>query len=428
MLAPRFATLLTSLLAAATAVTAVAATGAPAGAVTGGGGRESWSGVWSTALQRPVANELTGPNWSTEGFAAESVRQVVRVSAGGTGVRVRLSNLYGAAPLRLTGATVGKAGDGAAVRPGTLRPLTFGRSASVTVPPGRTLASDAVPLTTSPLEKLTVTLYFARPTGPATFHAGGLTTSYRAAGDRRFDHAAGAFGGETSQSWYYLAGVDVTGGPRRAPGVVVAFGDSITDGAASTPGADNRYPDELAERRTAAGAAGGVLNAGLNGNMLLTDSPCLNGDAGVHRFKRDVLDQPGVRTAIVLIGINDIALDGFDVGCGAPPEIGARELIEGHRGLIRAARAHGVKIIGATLPPNEGNAYYHSAGNEKVRVEFNDWMRRSGEYDAVVDLDRVLADPDHPKALLPAYDGGDALHPSDAGMKAIARAVRLSLL
>jgi lysophospholipase L1-like esterase len=386
----------------------------------------AWSGAWASAGHHPIpGNEWFGPNWSVDGFANQSVRQVVRVSAGGSRVRIRLSNRYGSSPLRVTGATVAEAGSGAAVRPGTLRPLTFGHRLSATIPAGTEATSDAAFVTVSALESLAVTLYFAEATGRATFHEGGLTTTYRAAGDHRFDPGSAAFAGETSHSWYYLTGVDVAG-PRGARGTVVAFGDSITDGYGSTPDADNRYPDQLADRLVAAGTRLGVVNAGINGNKLLADSPCF-GENGVARFHRDVLDQPGVDTAIVLEGINDIGAGGFpDFGCGASPVVTAAQVIEGHRALIRAAHAHGISIIGATLTPVKGSYGYDTPEKEAARDAVNQWIRASGEYDNVVDLDKLLADPADPDALLPAYDSGDHLHPNDAGYLAIAAAINLT--
>ncbi|WP_336207098.1 SGNH/GDSL hydrolase family protein [Nonomuraea sp. LPB2021202275-12-8] len=407
---------------ATTGVIALIMAAAPAASASANGG---WSSAWATAHQHPRAgNEWEGANWSPSGFAQQSVRQVVRVSAGGSRVRIRLSNLYGTGPLRLAGATIARAAEAAAVRPGTARVLRFRGSQAATIPAGRVATSDAVPLATRPLEKLTVTLYFAEPTGPATFHEGGLTTSYLATGDRRFDLDGRAFAGATSHSWYFLAGVDVGG---RVKGSVVAFGDSITDGAITTPGADNRYPDELAERLVAAGKHVGVVNAGINGNMLLADSPCFAGEKGLARFERDALGQPGVRTVIVLEGINDIGLGGKDSLCGKVPAVTVSGLIEGHRQLIRAAHARGIKIIGATLTPMKGNPYYYNALNEAARDDLNHWIRTSGEYDAVADLDRALANPDDPDAMLPAYAAADLLHPNDAGMKAIAATVEARL-
>jgi lysophospholipase L1-like esterase len=410
--------------AAAVLATTLAAVTVPASSAAASGDR--WTGSWAAAQQHP-RDGWEYANWSLAGFADQSVRQVVRLSAGGSQVRIRLSNRYGSAPLRVTGATIAKAGDGAAVRPGSSRRLTFDRSGSTTIPAGRDLTSDPVPLPVAPLEKLTVTLYFAAPTGPATFHESGLTTTYRAAGDHRFDHGGAAFTGETTQSWYYLTAVSVTGGPHRPTGTVVAFGDSLTDGYGSTPGADNRYPDQLAERLAIAGRRLAVVNAGIGGNLLLTDHPCYAGDKGIDRFARDALSQPGVRTVIVLEGVNDIGIGGMDVGCAKPPVATASNLINGYRTLIRAAHARGVTVIGATLTPFKGSGY-HTEQHEAVRDEVNQWIRTSGEYDAVADLDRILADPADPDALLPAYDFGDGLHHTDAGALAIAAAIPLNTL
>ncbi|WP_141999145.1 SGNH/GDSL hydrolase family protein [Amycolatopsis cihanbeyliensis] len=394
--------------------------------------RESWHpgwvGAWSGSVQQASAPPWGEAGWSAEGFDNHSVRQVVRVSTGGPTLRVRLSNEYGTEPLRLTGATVARAGEGAAVRPGTLRPLTFRGSKSTVIRPGGLLASDPVLLPTAALDELSVTLYFAGKTGPSTQHNLATELSYRAEGDHRFDRSGRVFD-ETSESWYYLSGVDVVGWLPWHRGSVATFGDSITDGFGSTPGANNRYPNELAERLVAAGKPLGVLNAGISGNRVLSDSPCF-GEEGIARFERDVLDQPGVRTVIVLEGINDIGFGSLDMPgeCGLPTrEVTAEELIAGHRKLIRAAKAEGLTVIGATLLPYKGAGYYTPEG-EDIRDTVNEWIRTSGAYDTVVDLDRALADPNDPDRLNPAYDSGDALHPNDAGMHAMAAAVDLNTL
>ncbi|WP_043634519.1 SGNH/GDSL hydrolase family protein [Nonomuraea candida] len=390
---------------------------APSPAAAAEGGR--WGGGWATAVQRPAATPWF-PNWSEQGFDDHSVRQVIRTSVSGTQLRIRLSNAYGATPLRLTGATIAKTATGAAVRPGTTRKLTFARSASVTVPAGGQTASDPVRLPVRALERLTVTLYFQRPTGPATFHSIAMATSYRAKGDHRHDTGGAAYT-ETSLSRYYLSGLDVSGRKNT----VVTFGDSITDGYGATNDADDRYPDRLAERLAASGTP--VVNAGIGGNRVLNDSACF-GEKATTRFKRDALAQPGVRTVIVLEGINDILFEQDPSACAAPnPRVTAGELIDGHRALIRAARARGVRIVGGTLPPFKGSALYSEHG-EGVRQAVNHWIRTAGAYDAVADFDRALADPRDAGQLLPAYDSGDGLHPSPAGYQAMADAVDLSAL
>ncbi|WP_051581793.1 SGNH/GDSL hydrolase family protein [Pseudonocardia acaciae] len=418
---------------AATVVALAALSGCAASSRTpahdGAGAGPAWSGTWAAAQQRAMpGNEWFGPNWSLAGFAEQSVRQLVRVSAGGSQVRIRLSNLYGATPLRIAGATIAVAGNGAAVQPGTVRALRFAGSPSTTIPEGVTAASDAVPLSVAPGQTLTVTAYFAEPTGAATFHQAGFTTTYRADGNHLLDQDAAAFAGETSHSWYYLTGVDVAGEPNRPGHAVVAFGDSLTDGSMSTPNSNHRYPDLLADRLIAEGKPMGVLNAGINGNMVLTDYPCFAGEKATTRVNRDLLEQPGVRTVIVLQGINDIGLGGTDTGCAAPPAVTPARLIEGHRALIHAAHTHGIKIIGATVPPFRGNPLYFTEANNATRIALNQWIRDSGEYDAVADIDRILGNPANPDTLLPAYDSGDNMHPNDAGMKAIADAIDLNTL
>ncbi|MBE1465796.1 SGNH/GDSL hydrolase family protein [Kibdelosporangium phytohabitans] len=395
-------------LVASPAVSAVASPGQPGG----------WEGTWTTSAQKP--NDGFAPNWSLTGFANQTVRQVVRVSQGGAAIRIQFSNKYGTSPLAIAGATVGRARPGAAVD--SLRPLTFNHREHAVIPPGGQLASDLAFLPVRPLEELSVTLYFARPTGPVTYHFASVSTTYRASGDHRADRDGKAFT-ENSASWYVLSGVQVLDpDPRRD--VVVAFGDSITDGVGAEQDADNRYPDELAERVR---GRFGVLNQGIGGNQVLFDTD-LAGDAATKRLKADVLDQPRVRTVIILEGINDIGIsDASFPGIPPRPHVTAEQLIAGHKELVRQARAKGVRVIGATLLPYKGAAYYTERG-EKVRDAVNTWIRSSGLYDAVVDYDKVMADPKDADSLNPAYDSGDKLHPNGAGYRAMAAAIDLGSL
>ncbi|WP_254394016.1 SGNH/GDSL hydrolase family protein [Streptomyces buecherae] len=400
----------------------VADSGAPNTAKAGGVERlngKSWQGGWSTSVQQPGRGLF--PNWSQQGFKEQTLRQVVRVSVGGTSARFKLSNRYGTAPLKVTGATVGRTDKGAAVREDTSRPLAFGKKESVTIPAGGEVFTDAVPLRVRALESLTVTLYLHEPTGPATYHMAASATAYRATGDQRPDESGKPFT-ETSASWYYLADVEVRGrGDGRRDGVVT-FGDSITDGMGSTIDANNRYPDDLAERFVREEGPRSILNHGISGNMVTVGTPG-TGESGVDRFAKDVLAEPGIRTVIVLEGINDIGLGGM----GQIPDVSVEQLIAGHRDIIRQARAKGLKVIGSTLVPFKGAGYYTDRGETK-RDELNKWIRTSGAYDEVVDLDKVLADPADEDRLLPAYDSGDHLHPSDAGYHAMAEAIDIDEL
>ncbi|ONI78635.1 G-D-S-L family lipolytic protein [Actinosynnema sp. ALI-1.44] len=377
-----------------------------------------WEGTWTASVQKP--GDGFAPNWSVKGFADQTVRQVVRVSQGGPAIRIQLSNKYGSTPLSVTGATVGRTGPGAAVD--SLRPLSFNHRDSAVIKPGGQLASDLVFLPVRPLEELSVTLYFAKPTGPVSYHFAATSTTYRASGDHRADRDGKAFT-ETTSSWYVLSGVQVVDpNPRRD--VVVAFGDSITDGVGAAENSNDRYPDELAERVR---GRFGVLNQGIGGNQVLFDTD-LAGEAGTKRLKADVLDQPRVRTVIVLEGINDIGFSEISFpGVPPRPRVTAAQLIAGHKELVRQAHAKGVRAVGATLTPFKGAGYYTEYG-EKVRDEVNTWIRTSGVYDAVVDFDKVTADPNDADSINPAYDSGDKLHPNGAGYKAMAAAIDLGSL
>ena len=404
-----------ALAAALTASTAASASSPPAPTV--------WSASWVSAMQPPTdKSPVTGPNWSVQGFSDQTIRQQVRMSGGGSRLRIRLSNLYGTEPLQVAGATVAESDAGAGTEPGTMRLVTFRGSRPVIIPAGQVTASDPIALHVAPLESLTITLYFAGATGPSTFHDDGLTTTYQAAGDHVRDTRATAFGGATSHSYYYLAGVDVA---TRAPETVAAFGDSITNGHNSTVGGNARYTDALADRLIAAHSPLSVTNAGITGNLLLHQLPCF-GEAGITRFERDALEQPGVRTVILMEGSNDI-WDYQDHGCGTTPAVTADQIISGLRVLIHAAHARGIRVIGGTIVPFKADfelpADFQRA--EAIRQAVNNWVLTSGEFDGVADFAATVADPADPAQLNPVYDSGDHFHPNDAGYQAIAAAINV---
>ncbi|MEV6960091.1 SGNH/GDSL hydrolase family protein [Streptomyces sp. NPDC051207] len=366
--------------------------------------------VWTASPQRP--SEGFTPNWSREGFWRQSLRQTVRPGAGGDRLRIRLSNAYGTSPVRLAGATVARSRQGACVEPRSLRRLTFRGNHGADIPPRGQLLSDPAELAVHAREPLTVTLHFEAVTGPATFHAQAFTTSHRGPGDLLTDLSGDGFDA-TSESWYFLSALEVDTGRADA---VALLGDSITDGFGSTPGADRRWSDALAAR-----TGRPVLNAGIGGNLLLNDSAWY-GEKAVHRLRRDVLDHVGVDTLVVLLGLNDI---GFSETSQQPtyhpaPVVEAADLIAGHRELLRQAR--GLRVIGATLLPFGGSDHW-GAHAARTSHELNEWIRGSGEYAEVVDLQRVMAGPDDPDRLHPAYDSGDHLHPNDAGYEVMAGAV-----
>jgi lysophospholipase L1-like esterase len=365
-----------------------------------------------------------------EQFHNETLRLIVHVSAGGEQVRVRISNTFGAEPLVIGAAHVAQGGKNAAIVAGTDRALTFGGRASFSVPPGALVVSDPVALHVAPLSDLAVSIFLPMATKETTTHVTALQTNY-VSKPGNFTGAVSLEAARTLPRWPFLTGIEVSSTERAA--AIVAFGDSITDGANSTANANHRWPDYLAARlqQRAELRHLGVLDEGIIGNRILhaTEPQFDNrfGPAGLARFDRDVVAQPGVRYLIVLLGINDIGHPGGSAP--ASDEVSAEEMEAGYRQILERAHAHGIKVAAATLLPFEGTtlANFFSPEKELKRTAVNQWIRSSGAFDAVIDFEKAVSDPAHPTRMLPAYDGGDHLHPSDAGMKAMAEAIPLSL-
>ncbi|WP_418121398.1 SGNH/GDSL hydrolase family protein [Variovorax sp. 160MFSha2.1] len=384
-----------------------------------------WSPSWMASTQPVWNGDFVLPSGLPFQFNRQTVRQVARLSIGGSRLRVVISNEGGTVPLYIGAARVARHGGGSAIVEGTDRPLRFGGQADVTVPPGARLVSDPVDIALPALAELAVSLYLPRPSQPAGFHFDARQTAYVADGD--LSGAARLPSAATQWSTrVYFSGLIVE--TPRAPATVVALGDSITDGNGSTPGANTRWPDALAERLAGRNVA--VLNAGISGGRLLKDGM---GRAGLERAGRDVFAQPGVRAMIVLLGTNDI---GWPGGPFAPdePAMRAEAVIQGLRQLAEMARAHNVRIMAGTIPPNERALQgtplegHHSPAKDKVRQAVNRWIREGGAFDAVVDFDALLRDPANPSRLKASMDSGDHLHPGDAGYRAMAAAVDLEAL
>jgi lysophospholipase L1-like esterase len=401
---------------AAIAITFAAATFGPARAEDkfGDRGEPHWVGTWGASPQQPVTAFGSAPS-----FTNQTVREIVRISVGGERFRVRLTNEFGTAPLLIGAAHAAISAGGAAIKPGTDRVLTFSGHSSITVPPGAPVLSDPVDLKAADLASLAISIYLPQTTGPATWHLEGKQTAYIVLGDATGASDLGA-SATTSTARFFLSGVEAASFERKS--AIVTFGDSITDGTQSTVNTNHRSPDRLAERLAASGDDDtGVVDEGISGNRILHDNA---GPNALSRFDRDVLATPGVRFMTVLLGINDIGFGGF-----IPTEaVSADDIIGGYRQLIARAHSRGIRIYGATLTPfdNVGSPYF-SAAHEVERQAVNAWIRTSGEFDAVIDFDKVVRDPNNPSKLLPAFDSGDHPHPSDAGYKAMADSINLKL-
>jgi lysophospholipase L1-like esterase len=401
----------------------------PAGAVRGAPEEagHGWVGTWAASPQQARPPGLTGPGDPTvTGFGNQTVREIVHISVGGTAVRVRLSNAYSSSALVVGQATAGVEQAGAALAAAPV-PVTFHGREQVRIPAGGGVVSDPVAMRTGPFANLAVSLYLPQVTGPTTNHDFAAQANYiSAAGDFAAQRGGQAFT-QQAFSWFYLSGVDVRPA-ARAHGSLVTLGDSITDGVGSTTSANSRWPDVLAARLARSGRPTGVLNEGISGNRILNDSACF-GVRALARLGSDVLGQSGVRDVILLEAINDI---GFptqrDAGCTAPnTAVTMRQITDGYRQIIARAHARGLKVIGATLTPI-GGSFYSAASTEQEREAVNAWIRTSHAFDAVLDFDQVVRDPADPQRLLPAYDSGDHLHPSDAGYLAMGQSIDLGLL
>jgi lysophospholipase L1-like esterase len=398
----------------------------------GAASRDVWVGTWATVPTAvPPANVAT--------FEDQTIRQVVRVSAGGDALRVRLSNEFGGRPLVIGAAHVARGADGGApeqIAEGTDTRLTFGGRSSVTVPAGAPVLSDPVALRVPALSDVVVSIYLPERTEGRTIHAFAFRQNVVAAGDVTAETKITP--SSVIEQWYFLTGVSVrTRHPRAAS--IVTLGDSITDGANTTAGTDRRWPDLLAGRLQGTRDLKhlGVLNEGISGNRLLHDPnpppgsdaedfAAFFGESALRRFDRDVGAQPGAKYVIVLLGVNDLGHPGII----APPseEVSAADIIGGFRQLIARAHERGLEIAGATILPFGNDTFgFFTPEREAARQAVNKWIRTGGEYDAVIDFDAVMRDRAHPEQLNPAYDSGDHLHPNDAGAAALARAVPLRI-
>ncbi|UVA78809.1 SGNH/GDSL hydrolase family protein [Pandoraea commovens] len=384
-------------------------------------------GAWATAPQA-VAQHPAAPSFNRAPAAGgRTVRQIVYPTLSGNDVRVRFSNAYGTQPLIIERASLAVSTRGASIDAGTVRGLTFGGQPAARIAPGASLESDPLPFAVRAGTPLAVSLFTQESSKtPTTWHKIAQQTAFLSGAGDFVDNAQAASFPTRFTNTLWLAGLSVV--PDAPSHAIVAIGDSITDGMRSTLNANRRWPDGLVRRLDAAGRRDiAVLNLGISGNRLLHDSACY-GERLVARFRRDALEQPGVKTVVVQIGINDINFGyvpphgGLD--CDVPHVIvTAPEMIAGYQSLIAAAHARNVRIVGTTIPPGK-----LPPEREAVREAVNQWVRTGGAFDGVIDFDAALRDPSQPTRMLPRLDSGDGTHPSDAGYAAMADAVSLPLI
>jgi lysophospholipase L1-like esterase len=376
----------------------------------------NWVAAWA------AAPDSRGPSLS-----AKTVRQIVRPSIGGSHVRLRLSNLFGTGALSIGAVRVAVHREQSAIAPESDRAVTFGAQPGITIPSGADALSDPIAFPVTALTRLAVSIHVQDDQGAATIHGTGMQTAYITDGDQTrttaFAHS------ESDDSRYFLTDLEVAAAAEAR--TLVVLGDSITDGVGSTLDGNARWPDALATRLQAdpSLASVAVVNAGISGNRLLNDGkrPFI-GPSSLSRFDRDVLNKPGVRLVILLQGSNDISA--ADMLATPEDQVSAGQIIDGMKTLIARAHARRVAIVGATLLPRDGvgKPFVNTDAGRAKRHTVNEWIRTSGAFDAVIDFERAMGDPDRPTHLRPSFDSGDHLHPNDAGYAAMAAAIDLRLL
>jgi len=399
-------------------ISGLLALGPPAGAAQP---ETPWVPSWTAAPQ------LLDPidSLPAEQLDDATLRQTIRLSIGGSRIRICLSNAFSDQPLAITGIHVGLSGSAstAAILAKSDREVHFGGRRNVMVPPGGTTISDKVQMPVPPLARLSISIHFANAPLKQTGHRRSRSTSWLAPGNQL--DTANLAAAAPFEHWYFLSAIRVEA-PRAH--VIVALGDSVTDGSGSTPDQNNRWPDLLAERLQSMPSIRqwAVANQGIAGNQLLADG---FGPSALARFDQDVLSQPHVRTVLLQEGINDLgqfALAGPHPA--AAHETLVAQIIKANEQLIARAHARGLRIVAATIMPYGGSDYHPANLDEADRCAVNQWIRTRGQFDAVVDWDALLRDPDDPTRLNPAYDWGDHIHPSPAGHRAMVEAIPLEAL
>jgi lysophospholipase L1-like esterase len=375
--------------------------------------KKVWVGTWSTSPQLVEPNNMP----PAPGLSNNTLRQVVCVSIGGDSLQVRFSNEFSKSPVTMKAVQIAVSNGGSAIEASTMKVLKFKGKPEITMDPGMAITSDPVAFGLNPRMEVAITISFGETSPDVTGHPGSRTTSYILAGD--MNQVADFTSAVQTDHWYVINGIDVKA-PASAAAIAI-LGNSITDGRGSGTNKQNRWPDILAKRllKNPGTQQTGVLNMGIGGNCVLRGGL---GPTGLDRFERDILKQHGVRWLIILEGVNDI---GSSRGADAASQV-AKDLIAAYGKMIDEAHAKGIKVYGATITPIT-KSFYYTDYREEARNTVNEWIRTSNRFDAIIDFDKVMRDPENTATLLPEAQMGDFLHPNEKGYEMMGGAIDLKL-
>jgi lysophospholipase L1-like esterase len=375
--------------------------------------QQQWVGTWVTAQQLVEPHN----NPPEPGLSNNTLRQVLRVSIGGDSLRVRFSNEYSQSAVTLKQVQIALSLGQSTIDESSAKTLLFDNKPEVIMQPGTAVTSDALAFALLPRADVSITIFFGETSADVTGHPGSRTTSYLIEGDQI--NKAELTDAVKTDHWYVISGIDVKA-PAEA-GAVAILGNSITDGRGSGTNKQNRWPDILSESLLANPATQmvGVLNQGIGGNCVLKQ--CL-GPSALNRFESDVLNQHGVRWLIVLEGVNDLGQTRDSTHAMKV----ADDLIAAYESMIVQAHQHQIKVYGATILPF-GKSFYYTDFREPARQKVNNWVRNSQQFDAVIDFDKLMRDPNDTIVLLPNVHTGDFLHPNEAGYQLMGQSIDLSL-
>jgi len=376
-------------------------------------GNKGWVGTWSTAPQLVEPHNMP----PEPGLTENTLRQIVRVSIGGGVVRLRFSNAFSKSPVELKSVAIAQSLEGGSVDVSTQKALKFNNNPGIIMAPGGEAFSDPVKFNLKPGSRLAVTIHFGKTSPDVTGHPGSRTTSFILSGN---NISSSDFAGAVkTDHWYVIQGIDVQGNKNSK--TIAVLGNSITDGRGSGTNKQNRWTDILSARllENPDTKNTGVLNLGIGGNCVVRGGL---GPTALERFDRDILSQSNVRWLIILEGINDI-------GSAKTQEEAdkiAAELIAAYDEMINKAHAKGILVYGATMLPFAGS-FYDTPYRQTARDTVNEWIRNSRRFDAVIDFDKIMRNPDDVKTILTDMHDGDFLHPNQAGYRRMGENVNLGL-